>query len=73
MVVLKIKDEVDRQGLNIQHFADKAGLAYGTAYGLYKERVRRIDLATLDSICEALNVEPGALFVRIKDDKAGEL
>lgn len=72
MVLLKIKEAVDRQGLNIQQFADKAGLAYGTAYGLYRGRVNRIDLTTLDSVCEALKVEPGELFVRVKEDQPEE-
>lgn len=64
MIHLRIGELVDERGWNIQRFAAEANLAYGTAYGLYKGRVNRIDLTTLDSICEALGIEPGEVFVR---------
>jgi putative transcriptional regulator len=72
MIQLKIGERVDQQGLNIQQFADKAGIAYGTAYGLYKGRVNRLDLSTLDNVCRALNVEPGDILIRVPDDKQDE-
>lgn len=64
MIYLRIGEIVDARGWNIQRFADETHLSYPTAYGLYKGRINRIDLKTLDSICEALGIEPGEVFVR---------
>ncbi len=72
MIQLKIGEHVDKQGLNIQQFAHKAGLSYGTAYGLYKGRVNRLDLHTLDRVCKALGVEPSDILIRVSDEDPRE-
>jgi DNA-binding Xre family transcriptional regulator len=49
--------------LTIKALAARAGVAYHTAHALYTGRATRIDLATLDRMCTALQVEPGELFL----------
>ncbi|HSH78337.1 MAG TPA: helix-turn-helix transcriptional regulator, partial [Herpetosiphonaceae bacterium] len=52
------------QGLTIKALAARAGVAYNTAHSLYTSRATRIDLDTLDRICDALRVEPGDVLIR---------
>jgi DNA-binding Xre family transcriptional regulator len=63
-VALRIGELAKNEGLTIKALAERAGVAYNTAHALYTSRATRIDLDTLDRMCAALGVEPGAIFVR---------
>lgn len=63
-VMLRIGEVARQQGLTIKALAERAGVAYNTAHGLFTGRATRIDLDTLDRICAALQMEPGDLFIR---------
>ena len=66
MIVNKIGDLARQRDLNVQELARKAGVAYGTAHGLYTGSSKRIDLDVLDKMCVALEAQPGDLFVRVE-------
>lgn len=61
---MRIGELARAQGLTIKALAERAGVAYNTAHALYTSRATRIDLDTLDRMCDALHVQPGDLFVR---------
>jgi putative transcriptional regulator len=65
-MVIKIKLEklLKDRGISVYALARDAGVAYSTAHHLVKGKTSRIDLATLDAICRALNVQPGEVFER---------
>ena len=63
-ISIRVGEVAKQQGLTIKALAERAGVAYNTAHALYTGRATRIDLDTLDRICLALGVEPGALFLR---------
>jgi putative transcriptional regulator len=63
-ISLRIGELAKQQGLTIKALAARAGVAYNTAHTLATGRATRIDLDTLDRVCAALGVEPGALFDR---------
>jgi putative transcriptional regulator len=42
--------------------AERAGLSAQTVSGLWNNNVVRIDLSTLEALCEALNCTPGDLL-----------
>lgn len=63
-IKLRIGELAREQGLTIKALAERAGVAYNTAHTLYTSRATRIDLDTLDRICNALQVKPGDIFVR---------
>jgi DNA-binding Xre family transcriptional regulator len=42
--------------------ARDAGLAYNTVFAIYHNKAARVDLATLDALAGALEVEPGELI-----------
>jgi putative transcriptional regulator len=68
MIKFRVREIAEKQGLNIQRLASKSGIAYSTILDLWHDRVRRIDKATLNRLCEALNVTPGDLIIRDPDD-----
>ncbi|HEY0602941.1 MAG TPA: helix-turn-helix transcriptional regulator [Herpetosiphonaceae bacterium] len=63
-IKLQIGELAREQGLTIKALAERAGVAYNTAHTLYTGRATRIDLDTLDRMCDALQVKPGDIFVR---------
>lgn len=66
-----IKNNVSRiigeRRLNIRALAVDAGLAWDTVGHLYHEKARRIDFATMDALCRALDCQPGDLFEYVPD------
>ncbi len=46
----------------ISEIARRTGLQPNTVSGIYNNRARRIDLDTVDTLCEALDCSPGDLF-----------
>jgi putative transcriptional regulator len=67
VIKLRIKEIVDRRGLKITELAERADIAYGTAHALYRGHVTRIDLETLDRVCDALDVDIADLLVRVTE------
>ncbi|HEY0734101.1 MAG TPA: helix-turn-helix transcriptional regulator [Herpetosiphonaceae bacterium] len=63
-IKLQIGELARERGLTIKALAERAGVAYNTAHALYTSRATRIDLDTLDRMCDALQVKPGDIFVR---------
>ena len=54
---------LQERGMTIYQLAQRTGLAYPTAYRLVRKSPRRIDMATLATLCEALQCSPGDLLV----------
>lgn len=59
---LRIDEILDEKNKTVGDFAHDARLAYGTALALKRGEVRRIDLDTLERVCEALGVTPNEVF-----------
>lgn len=70
-IKLQIGELAREQGLTIKALAERAGVAYNTAHALYTSRATRIDLDTLDRMCDALQVKPGDIFVRYSVQEHG--
>lgn len=58
----KVRRLAEAQGLNISQLTDLAGISYSSALDYWHGRARRIDLATLEKLCEALNTTPAEIF-----------
>jgi putative transcriptional regulator len=50
-------------GRSITDMARATGLAYDSAWNLAAGRVKRIELNTIEKLCEFFNCQPGQLFV----------
>ena len=46
----------------ISEIAKMSGLQANTVSGIYNNKARRIDTATIDTLCEVLKCQPGDLF-----------
>ena len=64
MIRLRVGKELDRQGKTAYWLAKEAKVTLTVAYRLASDQMRRVDLDTLAKVCDALGVEPGALFER---------
>lgn len=67
MIVSRIKEVMDAQGLTVRQLSEQASIAYNTAHALYKGHTGRVDLDILDRVCKILDVQPGDLFIRVED------
>ena len=63
-IELRVGAIAKQQGLTIKALAERAEVAYNTAHALYTGRALRVDLDTLNRLCNALDVEPGELLIR---------
>lgn len=57
MIVNHVSRVMGERRLSIAQTARVAGLAYTTVLDIYHDRVRRLDVDTLDALCEALEVD----------------
>jgi DNA-binding Xre family transcriptional regulator len=67
MVILRVRELAETQGMNIQELATRSGIAYSSALDLWYDRVQRIDKKTIDKVAKALGVRPGELFGEKED------
>ena len=68
VVRLRLRTLLAERGKSAYWLAKQAGLSLTTIYRLTRRdgRFGRIEAETLDKICGALNVAPGALFERVR-------
>lgn len=64
MIEIKLSRIMGEQRKSIQRVADETGLSRSTLSCLYNNKVTRVDLNTLDKLCECLNCEPGDIIER---------
>lgn len=59
----RVRKLAEAKGMNISQLAEKCeGMAYSSALDYWHGRARRIDLRTLDKLCEALTCTPCDIF-----------
>lgn len=58
----RVKRIAEARGMNVSQLAEAGGMAYSSALDYWHGRARRIDLATLERICEALKCTPCDVF-----------
>lgn len=62
-IKLRVKDVALQKGIaNPFILSQKSGVNYAVAYRLWHGEQRRIDLGTLERLCDALKVRPGKFF-----------
>ena len=65
MIKLIVRDLAAAVGIgNALVLSRQSGLAYAMCYKLWNDQQTRIDLTTIDRLCEVLRCSPGDLFVR---------
>ena len=67
MIIFKLIDKMKENGMKPKELIEKTGLTRQTVKSLLSEYHARIDLDTLEHVCNALDCEPGDLLKRIPD------
>ena len=62
-ISLNIKPLAEKRGFSLRQLHKKSGLSYQGLWAIANGKTRRIDLKTLEVICEALECEPVELFL----------
>jgi len=63
-VVFRLPAALEEAGLSPRELARRSGVSLVTINGIANNRTTRVDLETLDKLCEVLSVEPGELLER---------
>jgi putative transcriptional regulator len=64
VIKVRINEELERHGRTLYWLAKESGIRYATVWSWSRGEVARLNLQALDSICEALDCQPGDLLVR---------
>lgn len=57
MIANRISRAMGERRLTILDVATRSGLAYSTVLDLYHDRVKRLDVKTLDALCRTIGVQ----------------
>ncbi len=66
MIINHLSEIMGRKRLKVSDVVAGTGLAINTVSGLYHDRVKRVDLDTLDKLCDFLEVEIGEILEHVK-------
>lgn len=63
MIKLNVRETAEREGYDNPNLLSEAtGLPYETCRKLWRGEARRIDLNTIERLCDVLRLRPGQLF-----------
>ena len=68
-VRIRLRELLDERGMSQTAVQARTGFAYSTVNYLYNNKPRRVELETLDVLCEVLNCSIGELLERVSDKK----
>ena len=67
-ITLNVREVSESKGVNNPFvLSQKTGINYAICYRLWHSQQRRIDLGTLEKLCDTLKVTPGRLLNYDKD------
>ena len=69
MIRFRLNELLEERGQTIYWLWKQTGIRYATVWQMGKGEVARLNLEALDSICEALECQPGELLVRVETPK----
>lgn len=67
-IVNKVSAIIGAKRLTIKDVAEAANVSWPAVARLYHDKSTRIDFATLDALCRALDCQPGDLFQYTPED-----
>ena len=72
MLKVRIREVAQAKNLSRTQIAKRGALDYKTVQRIWNDPYKNVDLATLDRLCNALDVEPGELLERVRDVEENE-
>jgi putative transcriptional regulator len=73
MIRIKLCELMGKEKMTRKHLAELTGIRPNTIGDLYREDVRKIDIHTLNKLCQVFNCEVGDLLEYTPDDKEIEV
>jgi putative transcriptional regulator len=74
VIQVKLKEMLEARGRTRYWLAKETGIQYGTLIRIERAKSsNRIELGTLDEICQALECQPGDLLISVDDGKVSHL
>jgi putative transcriptional regulator len=70
MIRLRLAEMLEARGRTVYWLWKETGVRYATIWQMTNGEVARLNLETLDRICEVLECEPGDLLVKVEDTKS---
>ena len=67
MIVNKLSRLLGERRMSVRELQRQTGLAYVTVYNLRSDKSHRVDFATLDAICSALDCSVGDILEHVPD------
>jgi len=69
MIINHLSEIMGRKRLKVADVVTGTGLAINTVSGLYHDKVKRVDLETLDKLCTFLDVSIGDILEHKKEQE----
>lgn len=70
MVKTRIEEALAERGRSLYWLAKESGVTYAALWNMKERRTDGITFSLLDSICEALDCQPGDILVRVEGEPA---
>lgn len=67
--LIRLRELLEERGMTQTELHTRTGLAYSTINDLYHNKTRRIELATLDLLCEALECGVGDILHHVPEGR----
>ena len=72
-VRFRLRELLAERGMSQTELQTRTRLAYSTVNDLYNNKPRRVELETLDVLCEVLDCSIGELLERVPEKKRGRV
>ena len=70
MIKFRLNEVLEEREQTLYWLWKQTGIRYATIWQMGKGEVARLNMDTLDRVCEALECQPGDLLVRVESHKA---
>jgi len=70
MIRLRLAELLKQRGRTLYWLSKQTGVRYATIWNLSRGEADRLNIEALDSICGALDCQPGDLLVRVGKTKS---
>lgn len=67
MIVNRLPDLMAQKGISIRKLSSMTGVTYTTIRAVYHSERRSVQLAVIEAICQALEIQPGDIYLYVQE------
>lgn len=67
MIVNRLPDLMGQKGISIRKLSSMTGVTYTTIRAVYHSERRSVQLAVIEAICQAMEIQPGDIYVYVPE------